>query len=171
MLLLIKKPPNKEIKLSSKNKEIDLCDIIDYWPTSIKDYINWLLFLNIMEYTSDRIYNYATLLPSLLKMFSMFQISFWYNKGHDDQNKVEHISIKRINCGKQTGLSMDDMNTKYKAVITSFVSNTVLHHVGILRIIETNRQLKYDMGKHNSDCITDGPWYNTSICKKIDGKF
>ena len=26
------------------------------------------------------------------------------------------------------------------------------------------------MEKYNSDWITDGPWYNTSICKKIYGK-
>ena len=26
------------------------------------------------------------------------------------------------------------------------------------------------MEKHNSEWITGGPWYNTSICKKIHGK-
>ena len=26
------------------------------------------------------------------------------------------------------------------------------------------------MDKHNIDCITGGPWYNTSICKKLHGK-
>ena len=26
------------------------------------------------------------------------------------------------------------------------------------------------MYKHNSDCITGGTWYNTSICKKLHGK-
>ena len=25
------------------------------------------------------------------------------------------------------------------------------------------------MNQNNSDCITGGPWYNTSICKKIHG--
>ena len=51
----------------------------------------------------------------------MFHISCWYNKGHYDQNKVEHIPIRRINCGKETGLSMDNMNTQYKVIITLFV--------------------------------------------------
>ena len=32
-------------------------------------------------------------------------------------------------------------------------------------IIETNQQFKYDIDKHNPDCITCGPWYNTYICK------
>ena len=26
------------------------------------------------------------------------------------------------------------------------------------------------MDKHNSYCITCGPWYNTFICKKLHGK-
>ena len=42
----------------------------------------------------------------------MFYISYWYNQGNDDKNKVKHITILCNNCGKQTGLSMDNMNTK-----------------------------------------------------------
>ena len=41
----------------------------------------------------------------------------------------------------------------------------MVHHVGILWIIETHEQLKYDMDKNNSDLMTGGPWYNTYICK------
>ena len=59
---------------------------------------------------------------------------------------------------------MNNMNTSYKDIITSFVFNTVLHHVGMSWIIETHEQLKYDMGKHDPYWITCGPWYNTSIC-------
>ena len=33
-------------------------------------------------------------------------------------------------------------------------------------IIETKKQLKYDIEQHNPDLITYGPWYNTSICTK-----
>ena len=64
---------------------------------------------------------------------------------------------------------MDKMNTTYQDTITSFVLNTILHHVGKLWIIKTHEQLKYYTDKHNSDCITGGPWYNTYICKKIHG--
>ena len=46
----------------------------------------------------------------------------------------------------------------------------MLHHVGMLWIIETHEQLKYDMDKHNSEWMTGVPWYNTSICKKLHGK-
>ena len=48
--------------------------------------------------------------------------------------------------------------------------NTVLHLVGISWIIKTNQHLEYDMDKHDSTWITDGPWYNIFICKKIHGK-
>ena len=122
-----------------------------------------------MEYTSDNMYNETTLLLSLLNMFSTFQIRFWYNKGHDEQNKVEHIAIRCINCGKETGLSMDNINTKYKDIITSCVLIIVLHHVSMSCIIKTNKQLEYGMDKNNSDWIRGGSRYNTSICKKLHG--
>ena len=48
--------------------------------------------------------------------------------------------------------------------------NTVLHHVGMSWIIETNQHLQYDMDKHNPNWMTGGPWYNTSIYKKLHGK-
>ena len=49
---------------------------MSYWTTSIKEVINWYPFMNIMEYTTDKIDNEITLLPSLFKMFSMFQMRF-----------------------------------------------------------------------------------------------
>ena len=100
----------------------------------------------------------------------MFNISCWYNKGHDDQNKVEHISIICSNCGKKTGLSMKNMNTNHKYIIASFLLNKVLQHVGMSWIVEANKHLEYDMEKHNSYWITGSPWHNTFICKKLHGK-
>ena len=52
---------------------------------------------------------------------------------------------------------MANMNTTYQDIITVFVLNTVLHHVGMLYIIKTNQHLEYDMDKHNSDWMTGGP--------------
>ena len=46
----------------------------------------------------------------------------------------------------------------------------MLQHVGVLWIIETHEQLQYNMDKHNSEWMTGGTWYNTSICKKLLGK-
>ena len=97
----------------------------------------------------------------------MFQMRFWYDKEPANQNYAKVIAMRCINCGKEKGLSMNNMNTKYKYIITSFLLNTLLHHVVMSWIIETHNQLKYDMDKNNPNWITVGPWYNTSICKKI----
>ena len=63
-------------------------------------------------------------------------------------------------------IHVDNLNTTYQDIITNFVLNTMLHHVGMLCIIETHEQLKYDMDKHNSEWMIGGTWYNTSFCKK-----
>ena len=81
----------------------------------------------------------------------MFQMRCWYNKGNDDQNKVEHIAIRCSNCEKETGSSMKSTNTNYKYTTTSFVLNSVLHQVDMSWIIETDKYLGYDMDKRNSD--------------------
>ena len=67
-------------------------------------------------------------------------------------------------------IDVDNLNTTYRDIITTFVLNKVLHHVGMLWIIETLEQLQYDMNKHNSEWMTGGPWYTTSICKKLHRK-
>ena len=64
---------------------------------------------------------------------------------------------------------MDNINNTYQDIITLFVLNIMLQFFGMLWIIETHKQLKYDMDKYNSDWMTGGPWYNTSICKNIYG--
>ena len=101
--------------------------------------------------------NEKTLLLSLLKIFSMFQMSLWYDKEPDDQIDLKSIAIRYMNRGKETGSSMNNMNTNYKYIITSFVLNEVLDHVGMSWIIETHKQLKYDMDKHNTYWIAGGP--------------
>ena len=59
------------------------------------------------------------------------------------------------------------MNTNYNSIITQFVLNIILNHLGISWIIGINQQLKYDIDKHNPDYITGGPFYNKYICKKL----
>ena len=65
---------------------------------------------------------------------------------------------------------MDNINTTYKDITTTFVLNTILHHVSMLWIFENHEQLQYDMEIQNSDWMAGGPWYNTYICKKLHGK-
>ena len=65
---------------------------------------------------------------------------------------------------------VDLLETYYQEIITTFVLNKMLHHVGMIWIIENHEDLKYDMEIQNSYYITGGPWYNTSIWKKLHGK-
>ena len=67
-------------------------------------------------------------------------------------------------------IDVDNLNTTYQDIITTFVLNTMLHHVSMLWIIVIHEQLQYDMDKHNQEWMTCGPWYNTYICKKLHGK-
>ena len=68
----------------------------------------------------------------------MFKISFLYNPGKVDNKTAEKIDIRCGNCGRETAADMDNMNATYQDIITSFVFNTTLHHVGMLSIIETH---------------------------------
>ena len=74
------------------------------------------------------------------------------------------------NFGTETMIDVDNLNTTYQDIITTFVLNTMLHHVGMSWIIETHEKLQYDTYKHNSEWITGATWYNTSIYKKLHGK-
>ena len=80
---------------------------------------------------------------------------------------MEHIAISCINCEKKTGLLNKITNTNCQDIITSFVLNIVLRHVGMSWIIETNKHLEYNMEKKDSDWIIGGPSYNTFICKNL----
>ena len=76
IFLHMKKNLNKEIKLPSNKKEIYCCDNMTYWETNVKEFINWFFFTNIMEYTSERIDNDITSLPSLLEKNVCFRYVF-----------------------------------------------------------------------------------------------
>ena len=52
----------KDEKLLSIKKKIDLNDKTEYWPKIIMESLNWLPFLDIMEFTADNIKNDKTYL-------------------------------------------------------------------------------------------------------------
>ena len=54
-------------------------------------------------------------------------------------------------------------------MITQFVLNTVLHHLGLSWIISSKNQMKYDTEENNPDQLNKGLWYNTAICSKLHG--
>ena len=54
-------------------------------------------------------------------------------------------------------------------MITRFVLNAVLHHVGLSWIISSNKQIKYYIEESNPDWLNKFPWYNTAIYYKLHG--
>ena len=80
----------------------------------------------------------------------MFKIKCWYSPGGFEKNTAENISIRCSHCGKEIMIDVDNLNTIYQDIITTSELNTMLHHVGMLWIIETRDQLQYYMDKHNS---------------------
>ena len=54
-------------------------------------------------------------------------------------------------------------------MVTKFVLNRVLHHVGLSWIFESTQQLEYGIEEHIPYQLTDFPWYNISICTTLYG--
>ena len=53
-------------------------------------------------------------------------------------------------------------------MITKFVLNAILHHVGMSWIIRFNKEMKYEINENNhQDWLNKGPLYNTYICLKL----
>ena len=85
-----------------------------------------------MDFTTDRIENDKKLLPSFLKLFSMFKIKCWYSLRGVEKNTAEKIAIRCSNCGKEIIINVNIMNTTYQDIITTFVLNKILHYVVML---------------------------------------
>ena len=78
-----------------------------YWPTPIKYTIQWFPFLSIMEHTANIMKKNNRLISSLLKVFAMFELRLL-----SDKEKMDIISIRCINCKKETGLFYKIKNLK-----------------------------------------------------------
>ena len=56
-------------------------------------------------------------------------------------------------------------------MITKFVLNTILYHVGMSWIICPNNEILYETEENNHPgWFNKGSWYNTYICSKLHGK-
>ena len=74
-----------------------------------------------------------------------------------------------INCNKDTCLYL--RNTIIEGMITECVLNKILHHVGKLWIICSNKEMSYEIEENNHpDWFNTSPWYNTAIYSKLHGK-
>ena len=118
-----------------------------------------------MDHTTSNTETDISLLPSLLKVFAMFQMHLLYHEHNEDI--VEAIDIQCSNFHINTGLHLKDKTVE--EIITQFLLNSVFHHVGLSLIISSNKRIKYEIGKDNPDLLNKGPWYNTIIRYKFHG--
>ena len=93
-----------------------------YWPTTIKDTIQWFPFLANMEHTANILKPNKGLVSSLFKVFALFELRLI-----DDRDKVEAIAISCISCKKETDLYLG--TSTLEEMITKSVFNAILHHV------------------------------------------
>ena len=78
-----------------------------------------------MEHTENIINPNKWIMPSLLKVFDMFELRLI-----DDRDKLEAIAIRCINCKKEIGLYLG--TSTREGNINKFLLNAILHHVGML---------------------------------------
>ena len=65
-----------------------------------------------------------------------------------DQEILDVISIRSINCKRETGLFLK--NKTFDEMITKLVLNSILHNVGMLWIISSNKDMKYEIDEKQS---------------------
>ena len=137
-------------------KNINIIDDFEHWPASIKTTIEWFPFLDMMEYTGNDMNSDIPLTKSLLKMFSMFEISLTVG----DVN-VDEVSLMCINCKRSTGLEPKSGKEFYDKMITPFVMNSMLHHVGVSWMISSKKEMDYDnfSNHENVGWFETGPWH------------
>ena len=119
-----------------------------------------------MEYTVHDMKNDIPLTTSLLKMFPMFEISLTVG----DVN-VDEVSLMCINCKISTDLKPKSGKEFYDKIITPFVMNSMLHHVGMSWMISSKKEMDYDnfTNTENVGLFETGPWHNKNICSKLYG--
>ena len=79
-----------------------------------------------MEFTGKEMKTGTSLTISLLKMFSMFSAIFKVQEG-----TVNEVTLKCINCKRETYIQHKSDKEFYDKMITPFVMNSMLHHVGM----------------------------------------
>ena len=80
MLKCMTKYNDANVSKPSDKKETDRHDRYLYWPTTIKYTIQWFPFLTIMEHTTNILNPNKGIIPSLLKLFAMFELRLFGNK-------------------------------------------------------------------------------------------
>ena len=80
-----------------------------------------------MEHTGNIMQDDKHQISSLLRMFSVLEICLSYR-----EKDLDTVSLKCINCKKETGLDPETIFTwVYDEIITKFMLNAMLHHAGM----------------------------------------
>ena len=87
-----------------------------------------------MEHTANNTKKNG-LISLLLKVFAMFEIRLSYTEGN-----LDIVYLKCIKCKRETYLDSEtSFYWVFDEVITKFVSNKIIHHVGMSWIISSNK--------------------------------
>ena len=93
----------------------------------------------------------------------MFKLRLFDDKHYKGENVVDAISIRCSNFNKDTILHIK--YTTIEGMITIFVLNAILNHVGMSWIICSNNGMFYKIEENNHpDWFNTGTWYNKAIC-------
>ena len=114
--------------------------------------IQWFSFQTITEHTANFMKTNNGIVSSLLKVFAVFELCLL-----SDEEKLDVISIRCIYCKIETGLYLK--NSTFDEMITKFVLNAILYHVGMPWIISSNEEMNYEIDeKNHQDWLNKGPW-------------
>ena len=84
---------------------------------------------------------------------------------------VDEVCLMCIICKISTDLEPKYGKEFYDKMITPFVMNSMLHHVGMSWTISSKKEMDYDKfsNHENVSWFETGPWHNKNICSKLYG--
>ena len=109
-----------------------------------------------MLHKADQIEHPEEHFQSLLKKFSTFKISIFYDYTIGLEYFPEYFGIMRINCGKIIVFSLDNQIIEH--FMNTFVTNIVFQHVVLSWIIKSNQKLIFCFQLHSISWLINGSW-------------
>ena len=138
---------------------------LDHQPKCLLNEIEWFQLKGNLEHAAFHAKGNNILFNSLLKLSHMFSIIIWKDGGYN----AKEIYIEFNNCDRTIAYHLAS-EEEFISVITHFVIHSVFQHAGLLCIIENNNHYKFEMDLEGNQCTGKVPWYNTIICKKLNGQ-
>ena len=123
--------------------------------------MKWFPFQVIMLHTADNMNRPDYILHSLLKVFSMFDISICYYKSIVHEQVPYAVAIVYVNCGKNNWLFIILSTDRIFHQCFCWKCGVLAYWFILDRRIK--KELKLDFQQHCTTWILNGPWYNTTI--------